>query len=61
MQSSKIKISEVYPCEEDSEMWEAHISLPNHSEAITVFGMDLDECLTRAVIVRNAFRDVNYK
>ena len=50
----KASINRIEPAED---MFRAYISLPNHFDAIEVIGTDFDECVTRAVIIRDAFNE----
>jgi hypothetical protein len=41
----------------DCGMYKATLNVDNHGAAIEVIGSTLDECITRAVIIRGAFND----
>ena len=56
---SEIKISGIQQSGE-CDMWEASIDLPSHYDCIKVIGATLDICISRAIVVRDAFRDLDW-
>ena len=45
----------------ECDMFEAELSIGNHATAVKVIGKDIDECILRAVIIREAFNEIDMK